>query len=208
VYIANAENVRDRIRATYGIDAEVVHPPVDTERFTPRPRGDRLLVVSRLLPYKRIDLVVQAATWLGVGLDVVGVGPELERLREMAGPAVTFHGRLPDPEVTELMETCNALCFPGREDFGITPVEAMAAGKPVVAFAAGGALETLEDGVTAAHFQTQTVADVVRAIRRVQSLGTTPATLARHAHRFSTAAFQDRMAAVVAGTGASVARAA
>jgi glycosyltransferase involved in cell wall biosynthesis len=208
VYLANAENVRDRIRATYGIEAEVVHPPVDTERFTPRPRGDRLLVVSRLMAYKRIDLVVQAATWLGIGLDVVGVGPELERLRQMAGPSVTFHGRLPDAEVTELMETCSALCFPGREDFGITPVEAMAAGKPVVAFAAGGALETLEDGVTAAHFHEQSVAEVARAIRRVQTLGTSPERIAREAERFSTAAFQARMAAIVAGAAAPVAQAA
>src|SRR6478736_5720510 len=90
-YVANAHNVAARIKAAYGIDADVVYPPVDVDRFTPRPRGDRLLVVSRLLRYKRIDLVVEAATRLGIGLDVVGAGPDIERLRALAGPDVVFH---------------------------------------------------------------------------------------------------------------------
>jgi len=124
----------------------VVYPPVDVDRFTPRPRGERLLVVSRLLPYKRVDLVVDAATRAGVDLDVVGVGPALADLRRRAGPTVRFLGRLPDAQITELFESCRAFCLPGAEDFGITPIEANAAGKPVVAFAGGGAQETLEEG--------------------------------------------------------------
>jgi glycosyltransferase involved in cell wall biosynthesis len=196
-YVANAHNVARRIKAAYGIDADVVHPPVDVDRFTPRPRGDRLLVVSRLLSYKRIDLVVQAANRLGMGLDVVGAGPDLDRLRALAGPTVTFHGRLSDDAVTELMETCNAFCFPGREDFGIAPVEALAAGKPVVAFGAGGALETLEAGYTAALFGRQEVDQVVRAIRRVQAITTAPAAVAETAERFSPRAFERGLRAVV-----------
>src|SRR6266446_5308140 len=109
---------------------------------TPRPRGERWLVVSRLLPYKRVDLAVAAATAARLPLDVVGTGPAIEGLRAMAGPSVIFHGRLNDQAITEMMETCRAVVVPGTEDFGILPVEANAAGKPVIALAAGGALET------------------------------------------------------------------
>ena len=200
-YIANAHNTADRIRAAYGIDAAVVHPPVDVARFTPRPRGERLLVVSRLLRYKRVDLVVQAATQLGLGLDVVGAGPDLDRLRALAGPGVVFHGKLPDERVTELMESCNAFCFPGREDFGIAPVEANAAGKPVVAFAAGGALESMEEGVTATFFRRQEAADVVDALRDVQRLTTAPDVIAGRAQRFSPEAFEHNLRSAIAAVG-------
>ena len=201
LYIANARNTAERIRAAYGIDAPVVHPPVDVDRFTPRPRGDRLLVVSRLLRYKRVDLVVRAASRLGIGLDVVGDGPDLDRLRALAGPGVVFHGKVSDGRVTQLMETCNAFCFPGREDFGIAPVEANAAGKPVVAFAAGGALESMVEGVTATLFRRQEVDDVVRAVQDVQQLATPPATIAEHARRFSPEAFERNLRSVIAAVG-------
>jgi glycosyltransferase involved in cell wall biosynthesis len=131
LYIAISFEVRDRIRRYYGIDAPVVNPPVDVERFTPRERGERLLVVSRLLPYKRVDAIVDTATRAGIGLDVVGTGPALDELRRWAGPTVTFHGRVSDAEVTELMEGCRAFFLAGAEDFGLSPVEAQAAGKPV-----------------------------------------------------------------------------
>jgi glycosyltransferase involved in cell wall biosynthesis len=196
-YIVIAENVRRRVRAAYGIDAEVVYPPVDTERFTIREPGDRLLVVARLLPYKRIDLIIQAANRLGIGLDVVGLGPSMEELRELAGPTVTFHGRLPDEAITELFESCLAFCSAGQEDFGLAPVEALAAGKPVVAFAAGGALETLEDGKTAAFFYEPSVTDVLSAIERVHELGTSPEDLAAEAERFSRASFRTSLMAAI-----------
>ena len=196
-YVVIAENVRRRVRAAYGIDAQVVYPPVDTERFTVRARGDRLLVVARLLPYKRIDLVIQAANRLGVGLDVVGVGPSLEELRAIAGPSVQFHGRLPDEAITELFEGCLAFCSAGQEDFGLAPVESLAAGKPVVAFAAGGALETLEDGRTAAFFHEPTVTDVLSAIRRVQALDTSPQELAQAAEQFSRTSFRANLAEAI-----------
>ena len=200
-YIANAHNVADRIRSVYGLDAAVVHPPVDTDRFTPRPRGDRLLVVSRLLGYKRIDLVVQAAREMGIGLDVVGAGPELERLRALAGPHTTFHGEVDDDAVVELMEQCYAFCFPGHEDFGIAPVEANAAGKPVVAFAAGGALESMRAGVTASFFRRQSVDSLVEAIRNIEFMDASPETIADHAERFSRDAFGRNLRRVVASTG-------
>lgn len=193
LYIANSEMVRRRIRAHYGRDAAVVYPPVDVARFTPRPRGDRLLVVSRLLPYKRVDLIVAAAGRLGLGLDVVGTGPAAEALRARAGATVAFHGRLADQDVTELMQTCRAFCLPGIEDFGITPVEANAAGKPVIAFGAGGALETLEDGVSGAFFHEHTVDAVCDAIRRCDAIASTPEQLAVAAARFSRPAFRERL---------------
>ena len=196
-YIAIADNVRDRIRRAYGIESDVVYPPVSTERFTPTVRGDRFLVISRLLPYKRVDLVVEAASAIGAPLDVVGTGPALDSLREIAGPTVTFHGRLSDDDVTRLMESCSAVCFPGTEDFGIVPVEANAAGKPVVAYAAGGALETLEDGVSAAFFTSPTVEAVVGAMRRVEGIHTTPTALAKLAERFSTQAFAHNLESAV-----------
>jgi glycosyltransferase involved in cell wall biosynthesis len=192
-YITIAENVRERVRAAYGIDSEVVYPPVSLERFTPRPRGERLLVVSRLLPYKRVDLVVEAATRAKLPLDVVGVGPALGPLREMAGPTVTFHGKLPDRDVTELIEGCRAVCFPGREDFGIVPVEANAAGKPVIAYAAGGALETLREGYSGVFFQRQDADAVLDAIRRAERLDTPPERLAESASRFSPGAFRENL---------------
>lgn len=197
LYIANSQQVRQRIKLEYGIDALVVHPPVDVDRFQATPRGDRLLVVSRLLPYKRIDLVVDAATKAGLGLDIVGIGPALDDLRHRAGPSVCFHGRLPDADVTALMQECRALCLPGREDFGITPVEANAAGKPVVALAQGGALETLEESVTASFFHRQSTADVLDAIHRCDAIETDPAIIAGYAQRFSRAAFRERMTDVL-----------
>lgn len=194
LYVANAENVRQRLLDAYGVDATVVHPPVDTERFRPTPRGERLLVVCRLFPYKRVDLVVEAATRAGWPLDVVGDGPALEDLRNAAGPTVTFHGRADDATVTELMESCRALCQPGVEDFGIVPIEANAAGKPVVAYAGGGALETVEDGVTGVLFEDSSVDAVLRAIEGVDDLDTAPEQLASYARRFSSGSFRRRFA--------------
>jgi glycosyltransferase involved in cell wall biosynthesis len=197
LYIAISEIVRERIRRHYGLDAPVVYPPVDVDRFAPSARGERLLVVSRLLPYKRVDLVVDAATRAGLGLDVVGVGPALEDLRRRAGPTVRFHGRLPDAEITELFQGCRAFCLPGVEDFGITPVEANAAGKPVVAFAAGGALETIVDGETGVFFRDQSVGALLDALGRLDSLRSEPALIAAHAQRFSRGAFRERLTAVL-----------
>lgn len=127
----------------------MVPPPVEVDRFRPRARGERLLIVSRLLPYKHVELVVRAATRVGAGLDVVGEGPLFQELRQLAGPSVTFHGGASDETVVELMEGCSALCVAAEEDFGIAAVEAQAAGKPVIAYGRGGSLETIDEGVTA-----------------------------------------------------------
>jgi glycosyltransferase involved in cell wall biosynthesis len=197
-YVANSERTRAAIARIYGRHARVIPPPVGVERFTPRPRGERLLVVSRLLAYKRVDLAVEAATRAGIGLDVVGDGPLLGDLRDRAGPSVRFHGRVDDATVTELLEGCRALVLPGVEDFGIVPVEANAAGKPVVAFGAGGVCETQVAGVTAAYFHEPSAEALLDAVRGADGLAAEPAALRAHAERFAPATFRRRLADEVA----------
>jgi glycosyltransferase involved in cell wall biosynthesis len=144
VYAANSRNVARRIRRIYDKEATVIYPPVEVERFSPAERrSESFLVVGRMVPYKRTDLAVVACTRLGLPLRVVGDGPEMERLKRLAGPTVSFLGRLPDAAVAEEMAQARALLFCGEEDFGIAPVEAQAAGTPVIAYARGGALETV-----------------------------------------------------------------
>jgi glycosyltransferase involved in cell wall biosynthesis len=197
LYIAISREVQRRIKRRYGVTAPVVYPPVDVDRFTPSERGDRLLVVSRLLPYKRVDVVVDAATSAGIGLDIVGTGPALDDLRSRAGKTVQFHGRLPDADVTQLLQGCRAFCLPGVEDFGITPVEANAAGKPVVAFGAGGALETVEEGLTGAFFNEYSSNALLDALHRCDAIAEPPERVAESARRFDSTVFRKRLADVL-----------
>ena len=197
LYIANGESSRREIARIYGRDAIVINPPVDVDRFTPTPRGERLLVVSRLLPYKRVDLVIRAATRLGIGLDVVGEGVHIRRLRRIAGPNVTLHGGVDDAAVAELMHSCRAVCVAAEEDFGIAAVEAQAAGKPVIAYAAGGALETVEPGVSGVLFGERTVEALVAAIRAADELDSSPEQIASLVDRFSASTFRERLTAAL-----------
>jgi glycosyltransferase involved in cell wall biosynthesis len=201
LYIANCEDVRRRIGDIYHRDATVVWPPVDIERFTPRPRGERLLVISRLLPYKRVDLVVSAARHLRLGLDVVGDGPLLHELRRNAGPGAAFHGAASEETVARLLEACSVVCVAGEEDFGMVAVEAQAAGKPVVAYGRGGARETIVDGVTGVLFETQTAADVADAIVACKGIETSAEEIARSAGRFGRAAFREGITSAIATAG-------
>jgi glycosyltransferase involved in cell wall biosynthesis len=193
LYIAISQAVQRRIRTTYGIDAALVPPPVDLDRFRPTPRGERLLTVSRLLPYKHVELLVRAATRVGIGLDVVGDGPMLPHLREIAGPSVKLHGGVEDAAVVELMESCRAVCIAAEEDFGLVAVEAQAAGKPVVAYGAGGSLETVEEGLSGVFFTERTEDSVIAAIAASEHLDASPQVIAARARRFSRAAFRARM---------------
>ena len=197
LYIANSREVQRRIRETYGIESTVVHPPVDTERYTPRPRGERLLVVSRLLPYKRVDLVIRAAARLGLGLDVVGEGPMLGELRAIAGAGVAFHCAVSSDRLVELLEGARTVCVAGTEDFGLVAVEAQAAGKPVAAHARGGAAETVEDGVTGVLFDAQTEEGVAAAIVACERVPCTAEEIAARAARFGRAAFRRGLLAAI-----------
>lgn len=170
VLVANSANVGRRIRRCYGRDAQVIYPPVDVEAFEPKEqREDFYLSVSRLVPYKNIDLIVRAFSELGYPLVVIGEGPEAHRIESLAGPNIELLGFRPDAEVRDYMNRCKAFIFAAEEDFGITPVEAQAAGAPVIAFRAGGALETVIEGKTGLFFDRLSVDDLVGAVRRFEA---------------------------------------
>jgi glycosyltransferase involved in cell wall biosynthesis len=198
-FVANSEYVRARIRSCYGRDAGVVHPPVEVERFHPaRVREDFYLIVSALVPYKRVDLAVEAFRELGRPLVVVGSGPELRRLRALAGRHTSFTGWASDDEVAELMSLCRALVMPGAEDFGIVPVEAQAAGAPVIALGEGGSLETVigadtGGGATGVFFGEPTPHSLAAAVRRFERSTFDPAALRSNALRFTRARFLEGM---------------
>ena len=187
ILVANSATVAKRIKKYYKRDAQVVFPPVDIDRFHTKKakQGDYLLVLSRLVAYKRFDLAVEACTQLGLKLVVAGDGPELARLRALAGPSVEFVGKLDDSEVTKLFEGCRGFVFPGEEDFGITPVEAMACGKPVIAFGKGGAAESVVDGKTGILFKEQSVDSVVAALKDFDSVKWDSKVIRARAEEFS-----------------------
>ena len=212
VFVANSQFVRRRIRRAYDRESVVVYPPVDVNRFrADRPRKDDYLIVGEMVPYKRIDLAVAACTRLNVPLTVVGDGSQRERLRAMAGPTVRFLGRADDATVTRLFETSRAFLMPGVEDFGITPVEAQAAGCPVIAIRDGGALETVVEGRTGAFFDEQTVDSLAEAIDAFRPDDLTASRCRMNAERFAPERFDRELSAVIAeatGDVATVRRAA
>ena len=191
--VAISRVVRERIRTTWDRDAELIYPPVDVSQIDVSTADDGFyLVASRLLGYRRIDLAVQACTTLGRTLVVVGDGPERARLEAMAGPTIRFAGRLPRAELVDSFRRCHAYVVPGVEDFGIAPVEAMAAGKPVVAFAGGGALETVVDGRTGVYFREPQPAALADAISLLESTSFDAQAIRRQAEMFDLAVFQRR----------------
>lgn len=196
-YVAISHYVRRRIEKYYRRDAQVVYPPVEVLKSDAAP-ADYFLVVSRLVAYKRIDLVVEAFNRLGWPLVVIGDGVERRRLEAMAKGNITFLGRQSDEAVREHLAACRGFVFPGIEDFGIAPVEAMAAGKPVVALGRGGAAETVIDGETGVHFGRQDVEDLVAALRRCDATRFDAGRIRRHAERFSTDRFEREFLAALA----------
>jgi glycosyltransferase involved in cell wall biosynthesis len=184
-YIANSRIVAERIKKIYGREAFVIPPPIDVDRFQPSKEiDDYYLVLSRLMPYKRIDLAIEACNRLDRRLLIVGDGPDRERLEKMAGPRTEFLGRLPDRLVNYYTSRCRALLFPGEEDFGMSPLEANAAGRPVIAFRAGGATETVDEGVTGIFFDQPNSQALAAAIDQFESLSWDQAALRRHAEKF------------------------
>jgi len=195
-FIANSPAVADRIQKYYRREAVVIPPPVDASRFlfdpTTQPE-DYFLVVSRFMPYKRIDLAIQACNRLQLPLVIIGSGRDQQRLQQMAGPTIRFLGRLSDAEVLHYYAHCRALILPGEEDFGITPLEAQASGRPVVAYSAGGALASVIDGVTGTFFQEQTVESLAATLAAFDETRYDPQIIREHALEFDKPRFHRRI---------------
>lgn len=197
-FIANSENVAKRIRKHYRRDAVVIPPPVRCRLFNIcEEDGDFFLCVSRFQEYKRVDIAIEACNRLGLKLKVVGSGPEYKKLKAMAGPTVELLGRISDEEVKELYGRCRGFLFPGEEDFGITPLEAMASGRPVIAFGKGGALETVVEGKTGTFFYEQTAESLMEALKRFETMKFDKQELRRHAEGFDEEVFKARIKAFV-----------
>jgi glycosyltransferase involved in cell wall biosynthesis len=216
-YLAISQYVARRIALYYNRESTLVYPPVDTEFFTPAfaeatagkpdvldgsstPSKPRFLVVSALVPYKRVDLAMMAAREAGVALTVVGNGPERANLERLTGDGIELAGWLSDEEIRDLYRKSIAAILPGEEDFGIVPVEAQACGRPVVALGRGGALDTVADGETGVLFGDTTVESLAGALRRAASIAWDAPRIRAHAERFSRARFVNEIEHIVDDT--------
>ncbi len=204
-FVANSRNVAERVRRWYGRDADVLPCPVDVDRFTVGGgNGDYFLVVSRLLPYKRVDLAIAACAIAGVPLHVVGEGPDERRLKALAlGTRTTFHGAVDDATRDALLGDARAAILPGEEDFGLVPLEAAAAGRPTIAYGAGGALETIVEGRTGAFFRAPEPRALAAALRAFDPSRCDPGVLRAHAETFAPERFVARLRAIVDETRAA-----
>ena len=217
-FIANAKTPQARIKKYYGRDSEIIYPFVDLERFNPSGSGpstrrvspaaaslggsgfsDYFLIVSRLTAWKKIDIAIEACNQLKLPLKIIGGGPDFGRLKKLAGPTVELLGRLTDEEVVGYYKGCRAFLFPQKEDFGITPLEAMAAGKPVIAFKAGGALETVIGGKTGEFFYPQTVGALTEVLKNFDPEKYRSEDCRQQAERFGKERFQTELKDFVEG---------
>jgi len=192
-YLANSRTTQERIGAYWNRDSRVVYPPVPTGRFaqTHEPGGgESYLLLSELVPHKRIDVAVEAFNRVGRPLTIVGDGPDSARLRRMAGPSVTFAGRVSDARVVELLASCRALVVTATEEFGIAAVEAQASGRPVIALGEGGVCETVEAGRTGVFYSPSDPAALATAIERLDALAIDPDACRASAARFDVAHFE------------------
>jgi hypothetical protein len=200
-FIADSRHVQDRISRCYGRAAELVYPPVETDFFTPAQNADGVrgfyLIVSALVPYKRLDLAIDAFNELGRSLVVVGSGPDLPVLKKRARANIEFRGFVSQDELRTLYRQCRAVVIPGREDFGLASLEAQACGRPAVAYGAGGSLESITDGVTGVLFREQTPQALGEAIRRLEGITFNPRELRANAERFSADRFRQSISAMV-----------
>ena len=203
-YVAISSEVRRRIRTAYGVDARVVFPPVDTEKFKPGSGpGKFYLIVSRLASYKRLELAVQAFNRNALPLKIIGSGPFAGTLRGLSRPNIEFLGRVEDDELAWHYASCKALILPGMEDFGLAPLEANAAGNPAVAFAGGGALDTIREGVNGFFFREPSVESLLEAIRFMEN-GRYPFSrekIREHALQFGTDVFKKKIKGILQEAG-------
>lgn len=199
-FIANSREVAGRIRRYYGRSAAIIPPPVDLAPFQPEPPDDFYLAGGRLVPYKRLDLAVRAFSALGLPLKIFGEGRDRAALEAIAGPNVEFLGHVSEERRRDLFARCRAFIFPGEEDFGITPLEAMATGRPVIAYAGGGALDTIIAGVTGRFFHEQTPAALAFAVALARGDAYDPLAIRRHAEGFGRQVFLSRVRAFIDDT--------
>lgn len=193
-FLANSDFVAARIRKYYRKESEVIHPPVDVARFSVDERqGDYFLMVGRLIAYKRFDIAIEAFNRLKLPLRIIGRGPEYDRLRKMAGPTIEFLGRVPDEELPKQYAGCRAFIFPQEEDFGIVAIEAMASGRPVIAFRGGDIEERVEEGVSGVFFDEQSADSIVSAVRRFEKLSFDPGKIREKALPFDKAVFKRKI---------------
>jgi len=196
-YVANSQYVAKQIETNYGRPADVIWPPVDTDRFRPSASGEKddyFLFIGRLVePYKRPSLAVEAFRSLPYRLVVAGDGPAMSSLRRIATPNIEFTGHLGDAELIPLLQRAAAVIFPSRDDFGLVPVEAMACGTPVIAYAGGGALETVVPDVTGIHFETQSPSSLRMAIESFDPSSFDGPVIRAHAERWNPTRFKDEM---------------
>lgn len=196
--ITNSQNTASFIRNLYGRDAEVIYPPVEVNQFEiAAERKDYYLVVSRLISYKRVDLAIQACEQTHRKLLVVGDGPELGPLQNIAGEYTNFLGKVSDEELKKLYSEARGLIFPGMDDFGMTPIEAEASGCPVIAFHAGGAIETVIENVTGVFFQNQAVANLIAALDRFEKIKFDAQNIRQAVMRFDVSVFQNKIRSFV-----------
>jgi glycosyltransferase involved in cell wall biosynthesis len=197
-FVANSDNVARRVMKYYRREADVIHPPADTDFYQPQaglPRSADFLIVSALVPYKRIDLAIEAFNRSGENLRIVGTGPDLKKLKKTARPNITFLGQIPAEDLRALYCKARALILPGEEDFGITAVEAQACGTPVLAFGRGGALESVLPGQTGLFFPELSASSLGAALDKFRDLKFNGAAIRLNAERFSRRAFRDKLAA-------------
>lgn len=194
VFVAISNHVAARIRKYYRREAHVIYPPVNTSWLSISPSvDDYFLMVGRLIPYKRADIVVEAFNRLGLPLKIAGTGSEMDSLRETARPHIEFLGRVSDDELMELYSRCQALVFPQEEDFGIVPLEAMAAGRPVIAYRGGGALETVLEGETGIFFDSQDADSLLEAVASFDAGDFEPERARSQAMRFDVEVYKENM---------------
>ncbi len=196
-FVANSQETASRIARYYGRQATIIPPPVDLPPYAERPAEDFYLAGGRLIPYKRLSLAVEAFGKLGLPLKIFGDGRDRPTLEAMATANIEFLGRVDEQQRRELFARCRAFLFPGAEDFGITPLEAMAAGRPVIAYAAGGALETVVDGLTGRFFHEQSAAALAVAVAATRHDHYDPQIIRRHAEQFGREVFLARMRALI-----------
>ncbi len=198
-YIANSTNVQKRIKKYYGLESIPIFPPVDVKNFKPdfkiRPArsGKYFLLVSRLEPYKKVDLVIEAFKKINLPLKIVGGGTRLAEYKNGISDNIELIGRVGDEELTEYYQNAIATIFPQEEDAGIVPLESMACGRPVIAFAAGGALESIIDGKSGILFKPQTVQELIAAVKKFQKMKFDPKFIRRHAEKFDKGLFKKKI---------------